>query len=32
MSLEHCYTRNRLNKATAYVGNVCIDRFVGIDT
>lgn len=30
--LEHCYIRNRLNKATTYVGNVCINRFVGIDT
>ncbi|SJM35588.1 hypothetical protein [Mesorhizobium delmotii] len=30
--LEHCYIRNRLNGATTYVGNVCINRFVGIDT
>lgn len=30
--LEHCYIRNRENGATTYVGNVCINRFVGIDT
>ncbi len=24
--LEHCYIRNRLNRATTYVGNVCINR------
>ncbi|RRD22035.1 hypothetical protein ECB98_21955 [Brucellaceae bacterium VT-16-1752] len=30
--LEHCHIRNRLNGATTYVGNVCINRFVGIDT
>lgn len=29
--LEHCYIRNRLNGATIYVGNVCINRFVGIN-
>ena len=30
--LEHCFIRNRLNGATTYVGNVCINRFVGIST
>ena len=29
---EHCYIRNRLNGKTTYVGNVCINRFIGIDT
>lgn len=29
---EHCIIRNRLNGNTTYVGNVCINRFIGIDT
>ena len=29
---EHCYIRNDLNGNTTYVGNVCINRFLGIDT
>ena len=29
---EHCYIRNRLNGNATYVGNVCIDRFIQIDT
>jgi hypothetical protein len=29
---EHCYIRNRLNGNTTYVGNVCINRFIQIDT
>lgn len=29
---EHCFIRNRLNGNTTYVGNVCINRFIGIDT
>jgi hypothetical protein len=29
---EHCYIRNDLNGNTTYVGNVCINRFIGIDT
>ena len=29
---EHCYIRNQLNGNTTYVGNVCINRFIGIDT
>jgi len=29
---EHCYIRNRINGRETYVGNVCINRFVGIDT
>jgi hypothetical protein len=29
---EHCIIKNRLNGNTTYVGNVCINRFVGIDT
>ncbi len=29
---EHCYIRNRLNGNTTYVGNICINRFIGIDT
>ena len=29
---EHCYIRNRSNGNETYVGNVCINRFVGIDT
>lgn len=30
--LEHCYIRNRLSGKETYVGNVCINRFLGIDT
>lgn len=29
---EHCYIRNRLTGNETYVGNVCINRFLGIDT
>lgn len=29
---EHCYIKNNLNGNTTYVGNVCINRFIGIDT
>jgi hypothetical protein len=29
---EHCYISNRLNGNTTYVGNVCINRFIQIDT
>ena len=29
---EHCYIRNTENENTTYVGNVCINRFIGIDT
>jgi hypothetical protein len=29
---EHCYIQNALNGNTTYVGNVCINRFIGIDT
>lgn len=29
---EHCYIRNRLNGNATYVGNVCINRFIAIDT
>ena len=29
---EHCYIRNRLNGHSTYVGNVCINRFIRIDT
>ena len=29
---EHCFIRNRLNGNTTYVGNICINRFIGIDT
>jgi hypothetical protein len=29
---EHCYIRNRLNAHATYVGNVCINRFIQIDT
>ncbi len=30
--LEHCYIRDRLTHRETYVGNVCINRFLGIDT
>lgn len=29
---EHCYIKNQLNGNTTYVGNVCINRFIGIST
>ena len=29
---EHCYIHNRLNGNTTYVGNVCVNRFIGIET
>lgn len=29
---EHCYIRNRLTGHETYVGNVCINRFMGLDT
>jgi hypothetical protein len=29
---EHCYIRNRVNGNATYVGNVCINRFIQIDT
>jgi hypothetical protein len=29
---EHCYIRNRLTGRETYVGNVCINRFIQIDT
>lgn len=29
---EHCYIRNRETGHETYVGNVCINRFLGMDT
>jgi hypothetical protein len=29
---EHCYIQNRITGNKTYVGNVCINRFMGIDT
>ena len=29
---EHCHIQNKINRNRTYVGNVCIKRFVGIDT
>lgn len=29
---EHCYIRNTVTGHRTYVGNVCVNRFVGIDT
>lgn len=29
---EHCYITNRITGQSTYVGNVCINRFIGIDT
>jgi len=29
---EHCYIENRVNQNRTYVGNVCINRFLGIET
>ncbi|AKN99155.1 hypothetical protein ACU10_20175 [Xanthomonas oryzae pv. oryzicola] len=29
---EHCYITNRITSESTYVGNVCINRFLGIST
>lgn len=29
---EHCYIKNRITGYETYVGNVCVNRFIGIDT
>lgn len=29
---EHCYIRNKVTGNKTYVGNVCVNRFLGIDT
>lgn len=29
---EHCYIRNAVTGHQTYVGNVCVNRFIGIDT
>jgi hypothetical protein len=29
---EHCFIKNRMTGQSTYVGNVCINRFIGIDT
>lgn len=29
---EHCYLRNMITGHRTYVGNVCVNRFIGIDT
>lgn len=29
---EHCYIQNQFTGNSTYVGNVCINRFIGIDT
>lgn len=29
---EHCYLRNTVSGHQTYVGNVCVNRFIGIDT
>ncbi|MNH75798.1 hypothetical protein D3C73_280500 [compost metagenome] len=29
---EHCWIENRLTKQKTYVGNICINRFLGIET
>jgi hypothetical protein len=29
---EHCYLRNTVTGSRTYVGNVCVNRFLGIDT
>lgn len=29
---EHCFIKNRVNGNTTHVGNVCINRFIGINT
>ena len=30
--MEHCYIENEATGARTHVGNVCINRFIGIDT
>ncbi len=30
--MEHCYIRNHRNGRETYVGNICINRFIEIDT
>lgn len=32
MILEHCYLHNTVTGNRTYVGNVCVNRFIGIDT
>ncbi|VVE64584.1 hypothetical protein PCA31118_01654 [Pandoraea captiosa] len=29
---EHCYLRNKVTGKMTYVGNVCVNNFIGIDT
>lgn len=29
---EHCYLRNTVTGLRTYVGNVCVNRFLGMDT
>ena len=29
---EHCYIRNQITGNETYVGNVCVNQFIGIDT
>jgi hypothetical protein len=29
---EHCYIRNKITGHQTYVGNVCVNQFIGIDT
>ncbi len=29
---EHCFLRNRINDAVTHVGNVCVNRFMSIET
>ncbi len=29
---EHCYIKNRVTGNETYVGNVCVNNFIGIDT
>lgn len=29
---EHCYIRNKFTGHQTYVGNICVNRFIGIDT
>jgi hypothetical protein len=29
---EHCYIRNKETRHQTYVGNVCVNRFIGLDT
>lgn len=30
--LEHCFLRNRVNDEQTHVGNVCVNRFMALDT